>query len=290
MAIVNPYKAYKILGSRVDQVTRQQMIERLIALAQDKQQKPISLIKQYVELVERGVREPAIRKLLNDSTFAIPEGVSMQWAAAFLYGGKRTWWRALWLSVGIMVRPSVVQQPLREKFAGTVFTLELLERCASERVSVYLIGTPKGGSITQTADFLKKRIPNLTISGTWEGKLAGYSGAKLENLLSKQAVEAELVADLQRTQPDIIFVAMGFPLQEKIIAKILPQLKHGILIGEGGTFDYDEFGGQNPKAPHWVQRVGLEWLWRLFIEPSRWKRQLAIPRFAWQVYRRRNKA
>ncbi len=68
------------------------------------------------------------------------------------------------------------------------------------------------------------------------------------------------------------------------MARLQEKLTHGVMIGEGGTFDYQQFGGKLPKAPGWVQKINLEWLWRLIRQPWRLKRQLAIPRFMWRVY------
>ncbi|MEX0934288.1 MAG: WecB/TagA/CpsF family glycosyltransferase, partial [Candidatus Saccharimonadales bacterium] len=101
-------------------------------------------------------------------------------------------------------------------------------------------------------------------------------------------LEKQLLADLKRLRPDIVLVGIGFPRQEKLISRLVKQLDHGVLIGEGGTFDYDVFGGKRKKAPRWMQRSGIEWLWRLILEPSRINRQLAIPIFIWQIYRDNN--
>jgi N-acetylglucosaminyldiphosphoundecaprenol N-acetyl-beta-D-mannosaminyltransferase len=76
-------------------------------------------------------------------------------------------------------------------------------------------------------------------------------------------------------------------LQEHIISRLTPQLDHGVLIGEGGTFDYKQFGGHRRKAPVIMQRLGLEWLWRLILEPRRLRRQWAIPRFIWRIWQSR---
>jgi N-acetylglucosaminyldiphosphoundecaprenol N-acetyl-beta-D-mannosaminyltransferase len=117
------------------------------------------------------------------------------------------------------------------------------------------------------------------------GSLGGKYGPSLEQAVDFESVERELVEELKQLKPNVILVGMGFPLQEKLMAKLTPQLGHGVLIGEGGTFDYDSFGGNRSKAPTWMQKSGLEWLWRLVLEPRRIVRQMAIPRFMWAVYR-----
>ena len=86
---------------------------------------------------------------------------------------------------------------------------------------------------------------------------------------------------------DLVLVGMGFPLQERVCAYLATHSDHGVFVGEGGTFDYERFGGQRAKAPAWIQRVGLEWFWRLLLEPSRVIRQLAVPRFIYRIWRGR---
>jgi N-acetylglucosaminyldiphosphoundecaprenol N-acetyl-beta-D-mannosaminyltransferase len=80
---------------------------------------------------------------------------------------------------------------------------------------------------------------------------------------------------------------MGFPLQEEVCANLVARTSHGVYVGEGGTFDFVAFGGSLPKAPVRVQKLGLEWLWRLGREPNRIIRQLAIPRFMYRIWTHR---
>lgn len=285
MASNTRYKSFRILDSTVDAITMEQAVEAIIEHTGGLHT-PGYAVKYYVELLERAAHDRAIRELLERATLRLPEGVSVQWASAYLHEGAPTLLRAVGLALAIILRPAVIRRPISEKFGGTVFTWKLLQACAHHGRSVYLIGSPKGRSIEEAARYIQKQLPVLSIAGTHPGALSGVGGAELRQRLSSEPLETELVADLRRTKPDVILVAMGFPLQEEVISKLIPQLSRGFLIGEGGTFDYDSFGGTLPKAPRWAQRSGLEWLWRLGLEPSRWKRQLSIPAFMWHVYRR----
>jgi N-acetylglucosaminyldiphosphoundecaprenol N-acetyl-beta-D-mannosaminyltransferase len=74
-------------------------------------------------------------------------------------------------------------------------------------------------------------------------------------------------------------------VQERLMARLAPRLDHGVLIGEGGSFDFRELGGGIRRAPVPWRRLGLEWAWRLLREPWRLRRQLAIPRFVLAVQR-----
>ena len=89
---------------------------------------------------------------------------------------------------------------------------------------------------------------------------------------------------------DILFVALGFPKQELFMAEHVQARLARVMLGEGGTFDYDEMGGRLRRAPAWMRRSGLEWLWRLGVQPSRIGRQMSIPRFMWRIFRQSRRA
>lgn len=276
---------YEILGVRVDALTMPEAATRIVDRAGDARQPAVYVVKPYVEFLAAAHTDTHLRQLLNASWMSLPDGVSNQWAAAYLYGGQAGWRRAIALGAGIVLRPQTLTAQVPERFGGTRFTWTLLEAAAKRELSVYLVGSPQGRDITMTAAAIRKRLPNLTIVGSWPGSLDGLSGGALLKALRLQPIEHALVADLKAKRPNIILVGMGFPLQEELMAKLAPQLHHGVLIGEGGTFDYDSFGGRRRKAPQAVQTIGLEWLWRLLLEPTRIRRQLAIPRFMRSVYR-----
>lgn len=276
-------RRFTILGVGVDALTMEAACARIIARSGSKG--ACSVVKPYVEFIDTARRQPRIRALLNQAELSLPEGVSLQWAAAYLYKGKPGIWRALGLAASIVFKSRAIKDPLPEKFGGTVFTWRLLEACAGAAKTVYLVGSPAAGPIARTAQTISAKLPGLKIAGYWPGCLAGKTGPDLIKALANGHVEAELVDDLKSKKPDIVLVGMGFPLQELLMAKIQPQLDHGVLIGEGGTFDYDVFGGNLAKAPSWLQSAGLEWLWRLLLQPSRIRRQLAVPRFMWAVYK-----
>lgn len=278
-------KTYLVQGVRIDALTMDEAAATIVQRATSRHQPACYVVKPYVEFMDQASRSPHLARLLNQSWLSLPDAVSLQWATTFLYGGKPSLWRVIKLGAAIVLRPATLRNYIPEKFGGSVFTWRLLEQCEQAGAQVYLIGSPKGGSIAITRSKIEARLPQIKIVGTRPGSLSGKSGPGLLRILNEKGVEAELVKDLISKRPDIILVGMGFPIQEEIMAKVAPQLKHGILIGEGGTFDYDSFGGVRRKAPQTIQRSGLEWLWRLMQEPSRIRRQLAIPRFIWSVYR-----
>jgi N-acetylglucosaminyldiphosphoundecaprenol N-acetyl-beta-D-mannosaminyltransferase len=285
MSTSKPNQHYDILGVRVDALTMAEAAARITDRAADTRQPAAYVVKPYVEFLDSAHPDTHLRQLLNASWLSLPDGVSTQWAAAYLYDGRPSWWRVMALGAGIIFRPRAVTTRIPERFGGTRFTWTLLEAAASRGLSVYLVGSPQGGDISATAAAIHDRLPKLVIVGSWAGQLDGLSGPALLEALRRRPVERDLAADLKAKRPDIILVGMGFPMQEELMAKLAGRLPHGVLIGEGGTFDYNSFGGYRRKAPGVVQAIGLEWLWRLFLEPKRIRRQLAIPRFVWTVYR-----
>jgi N-acetylglucosaminyldiphosphoundecaprenol N-acetyl-beta-D-mannosaminyltransferase len=114
--------------------------------------------------------------------------------------------------------------------------------------------------------------PGLEIVGTYAGS-------------PEPAQESEIVAMVRAARPDFLFVAYGAPQQDLWIHRNLAALGVPVCMGVGGTFDF--IAGITPRAPGWMQKRGLEWLYRLWMQPWRWKRMLALPRFVIQVIRHR---
>ena len=259
-----------ILGIKIDPITIEEAIERIIS--RDGKAHPAFVVKPYVEFFSS-----SHRRTLNQAWLSLPDGVALQWAAYYQSNTRRNFLSLITSLCAIVIRPHKIRNPIPDKFAGTNFTWPLLEAAAEKGKSVYLVGSPVANEITHTRDFIKKRLPKIDIVGTLPGRdESGVFSAQLE---------AQLIQEINRRRPDIVLIGIGFPRQELLMERILPRISSGILIGEGGTFDYQQFGGAHKKAPLFIQKVGLEWLWRLALQPSRIKRQIAIPRFIWRVYR-----
>jgi N-acetylglucosaminyldiphosphoundecaprenol N-acetyl-beta-D-mannosaminyltransferase len=113
---------------------------------------------------------------------------------------------------------------------------------------------------------LQEKQPALKVAGCHDGYFP------LEE-------EPQVVATIAAAKPDVLFVAFGVPKQEKWIRHHLSELGVSVAIGVGGSFDV--ISGRLKRAPVWMQRAGLEWLYRVLREPSRLPRLLALPRFVW---------
>lgn len=276
MSLQAKYPKESILNLEVDNVsmnTAANEISRLI-----KTGKAYYIVKPYVEFFDKSKLNNRVVSIINRAYFSLPDGVSLNWAAYYKNKTKHRLRDVFTSLLKIITSPDELHMSLPNHSWGTNFTYTLLKQAERRGHSVFLVGAPKKSTIKQTEKYILKKMPNLKISGTFSGRdtRVGYF---------TDAMEVKLNEELNQKRPDIILVGLGFPVQEKVIARLASKQKRGIYIGEGGTFDFKSFGGKLPKAPELMQRVGLEWLWRLCIEPQRFKRQLAIPRFILQVYR-----
>ena len=269
------FPKYDVMGLEVDSLTRAEAASYIVTWLQDGTNPAALAIKPYVEFVERASRDTEVRQLLQSAELCLADGVALQWATHFLYRSNRRWWALITTLGGIVFRPSTIADPLPERFSGITFTLEMLQACQSHNLSVFLIGSPIHSNISRTATVMSQKYPGLKIAGTFPGHFSNTG-------------ERQLLDHLKSAKPDLVLIGMGFPKQERLASRMASQLEHGFFIGEGGSFDYEELGGRIRRAPDWMQRLGLEWAWRLLQEPARIGRQMAIPQFIWRVWRLRS--
>ncbi|MBI2797866.1 WecB/TagA/CpsF family glycosyltransferase [Candidatus Saccharibacteria bacterium] len=261
-----------ILGVLIDPVTKSEVL-KIVEDRLESSSPPTYITKPYVEFLSLAKDDAALQKILNQSMLCLADGVSLQWAASYLYGKPRSrpnLFRLAWSGLVNMQKMTWRNQIIPEKMAGINLTVPILKLAEKKHYKIGVLGGPINHEMT--AQSLIKRFPGLSRVESWSGYY------DLSN-------ERKLVADIASSKLDILFVAMGFPKQELFMAKYREYVGVKLMIGEGGSFDYDELGGQIRRAPAWIQKSGLEWLWRLFRQPSRIGRQLAIPKFVWAVHR-----
>ncbi|KRF38009.1 WecB/TagA/CpsF family glycosyltransferase [Paenibacillus sp. Soil787] len=157
----------------------------------------------------------------------------------------------------------MLRKPLKQKVSGSDLFTKLGEAFASRQYKLFFLGSA-AGIPEQAVKNLKLVFPNLNIVGCYSPSY-GFEKKKEEN--------EQIVQMLIDTQPDIVFVGVGAPKQEKWIYQNYLQYKVPISIGVGATFDF--ISGTVKRAPNIMQKTGFEWFWRLAQEPRRlWKRYL----------------
>lgn len=165
--------------------------------------------------------------------------------------------------IGIVLAGRILARP----FPGRVGGVDLVERflrAAPPGTRLFLLGAGPGVA-EEAAQVLMARNSGLILTGT----LAGSPLPEHEVEIGDKIVAA---------RPHVLLVAFGAPAQELWIARNRERLQVPVAIGVGGAFDF--ISGRAPRAPVLLQRIGLEWLYRLARQPWRWRRMLALPRFA----------
>lgn len=166
-------------------------------------------------------------------------------------------------SIGILWAARLNGHPLKERVSGCDMVFHLCERASREGQRIFLLGAAPGVA-DAAAEKLKERYPGLTIAGTQHGYF--------------KPEETESVVDaIRNTQPDLLFVAFGIPKQEKWIRRYMEKLQVPVCMGVGGSFDV--ISGNVKRAPKWMQRHGLEWVYRLASNPKKIGKVMTLPRF-----------
>ena len=218
----------------------------------------IELMDEFVAGGERGYvcvanvhsvmaskEDPELEAALLGSSVNVPDGQPLVWAM------------------------NLLGNSLGDRVYGPELMWRSCAHAAETGQRLYLYGGRNQGALVQLALNLRKSHPGLRIVG-------GYSPP--HRPLDEEESEA-VIAEINRSRPDIVWVGIGVPKQEKWMAQMRPRLDAPLLLGVGAAFDFH--AGLVPQAPTWVQRAGMEWAFRLVQEPRRlWKRYLRYnPRF-----------
>jgi N-acetylglucosaminyldiphosphoundecaprenol N-acetyl-beta-D-mannosaminyltransferase len=193
---------------------------------------PRQICTSNPEFLMAAQRDRKFFDLLNRADLVLPDGVGLLLAARWL--GAR----------------------LPERVSGSDLIYRISEQARPRGWGIYFLGGAEGVAL-KTAETLKAQYPGLTIAGTFGGS------PKIE-------AEDAIVARVRAAQPDILLVAYGAPQQDQWIARNKDRLGVPVSIGLGGSFDF--VAGTARRAPVWVQRLGLEWLHRLWRQPWRARR------------------
>ena len=191
-------------------------------------------------------RDPAYRAMMNAADLIVPDGMPLVWLGR------------------------VRGMALRRRVYGPELMLSLCERTSGYR-HFFFGGAP--GVSDQLASALKNKIPGLQVAGTYSPPFRPLT--ELE--------DEEVVAELNRASPDVVWVGLGTPKQERWMYEHRDRLNAAVLLGVGAAFDFHS--GTKKQAPGWMRERGLEWLFRLLQEPRRLGRRYLVygPKFAFLV-------
>jgi N-acetylglucosaminyldiphosphoundecaprenol N-acetyl-beta-D-mannosaminyltransferase len=237
-----------VLGVRVDRLSQQQALDRIEQLIALRRASKNTLSCQQIvtvntEFVMAAQQNADFCQAINSAALVVADGIGVVWATYF---------------IGF---------PAPERITGTDTLVALAKRCVDKGYRLYLLGAAPGVA-EQTGLYLQTLAPGLQIAGTYAGS-------------PDPAEEDAIIERILMANTDVLCVAYGAPAQELWIHRNLSRLPAAVAMGVGGAYDF--LSGRQSRAPRAIQRMGLEWLYRLYREPWRWQRMLAIPRFILQV-------
>ncbi|MCD6310169.1 MAG: WecB/TagA/CpsF family glycosyltransferase [Candidatus Eremiobacteraeota bacterium] len=196
------------------------------------------------EMVMKSRKLPEFKQILESAELIVPDTIGILWA------GKKA---------GL---------DLRERVTGIDLSYNLLDKALKKGWRVFFLGG-KPGIARKAADNIKKDFPGLEISGFHHGYFT--SGPEEEELINK----------IRESKTDIILCGMGSPLQEKWCKTNGPKTGAKVAVGIGGSLDV--MAGDLKRAPGWMIKCNLEWLYRLLQQPSRLKRMTVLPVFILKI-------
>lgn len=191
-------------------------------------------------------RDPGVARVVKRADLVTPDGIGVVWAA------RRQ------------------GRPVEERVTGVELVLDLLDTAAQrgQPLRVFVLGA-RPEVLEQCLAVFRDRWPSLTFAGR-----DGYF---------QESDIPDLIGEMTDFSPSIWLVGLGQPRQEQFIVQWHGSLPPCVAIGVGGSIDV--WSGTVKRAPAVFRRLNAEWLYRLIRQPGRWRRQLALPRFAWQVLR-----
>ncbi len=255
--------AVKILGISITNASKNEILEEIQKyLSQERKtsQKSLKIFTPNTEQLVRARHDPSFADILNRADIALPDTVGVVWASTILTKNR-------------MVQP----------IPGVEFMENLVQRAEKCHVPIGLIGG-RDNLAVETLECLRQKYNLLQDSWAEDGpEIEIHNSLFIIHNSNEKIYFERLARKIIREGTRIVFVALGPPKQEYFIQRLSRDVHGVIFMAVGGSFDI--ISGRLPRAPVWMRSLGLEWFWRLLLEPRRIRRQLAIPEFVWLVLR-----
>ncbi|MFH1012163.1 MAG: WecB/TagA/CpsF family glycosyltransferase [Candidatus Peregrinibacteria bacterium] len=248
-----------ILGVPFDAVTYEDALSRVEGFMEGEGQ--VYLTTPNPEMLVEASKNAQFLEVLQGSALAVADGTGILWAATYLEAPKAPWGlrhlHLLWSLFRFALGAGYRRRALPTRVTGTDLMEKMVELSARRGWRIFLLGAREGVA-AEAAIRLKAKYPSIRIVQAH----AGHPSPEEEEAITSL---------INTTAPDLLFVAYGHPTQEFWIHRHLHRLRTvKVAMGVGGAFDF--IAGQVKRAPGWMRRAGLEWLWRLFCEPRRFGR------------------
>ena len=231
-----------VLGVGISPISMAQALDSMAGWIASRRYSYVCLAPAHSVMSCQG--DPRLARIFNSSGLTTPDGMSLVWLLR-LKGYTHV-----------------------ERIYGPDLVLAACRRGLEHGWRHFLYGGAPGEEADLTAR-LESQTPGLSVCGTYTPPFRALTDSE----------ESEMVKRVNATRPDVVWVGIGSPNQERWMVEHLGRIEAPVLVGVGAAFDF--LSGRKPQAPRWMQRSGLEWLFRLATEPRRlWPRYRRYPHFA----------
>jgi len=261
-----------ILGTHIEEATKGLFVGEIVGYLRDDHLRTVA--KVNAEFLVRSLTDQDFRGCLSSSDLNIADGTGVLWAGRFLtlktteaplLKQLQILWQALYSLSSLLLYPKFCRYPVPERIPGVEALYLMLEAAQEADASVYFLGADKTVS-AKARERIRARYPGLQIAGGRDGYWTD---------------DREVLEAINESGARLLVVALGSPKQEFWIRDHSARLKSvRVAVGEGGSLDF--IAGEFHRAPEWIQRIGLEWSWRLFINKSKSKTG-SRPRRVWNA-------
>lgn len=260
----------KILGTDITTASESEVLEYIFKRLENPSKK-FYIVTPNPEILMLGTRSKRFQDVLNGATLSLPDGI------------------------GVLIAGRILKKKIIGRITGTDLMEKICAVASNRPINIGFLGGSRGVA-EKASECLREKYPGLRVvfvGEKWKNEVWGPVSPHPHSSSSPRASFGLRVDNggppveppLTRPHIDILFVAFGAPKQEEWIAKNLDSIDVTVAMGVGGAFDY--VSGKVRRAPKFMRDMGMEWAFRLAMQPWRIKRQLALPRFAYAVLRER---
>lgn len=234
----------KIFGVKFDKLSSEGAYNKFLTFMSRDEERTHMIFTPNTEIIMKAQEDLEFMNILVEGDLVIPDGI------------------------GVIIASKIHHLGLIERIPGIELMTRMLEYCNLSGKSIYLLGGKPGVS-EKAAINIQIKYPNLVVKGHRDGYFTDKDSPRI-------------LDDINEVKPDILFVALGAPKQEKWIYKNRKLLNTKVAMGVGGAVDV--FAGTAKRAPVFFQKTGLEWLYRLLLQPSRVGRMMVLPKFLIKIF------
>lgn len=271
-------------GVSLTQTTRHKILDQCRAALMDTKV-PVTVVTPNPEILLKAQKDPSFAYLLNSATLRIPDGIGLYVAAQLAESRLPKWARVLvlpWYITRLFFARSALYQKYGERFSGSDLTSAALRWASDLGLSVVIV-EPLVRDILTSGDRRKKENQSK-MGDILRAKFPGIS--RLDIVYADATNPTAIFSEISAHSYPLVISTLGAPRQEKMILEIARQCPQSrLLLAVGGSLDFE--CGFVRRAPKIFQSAGLEWLWRLMLEPRKRARRIwdATVKFSWEAWR-----